>query len=172
MVMTPHLREGWGRCAVVIYLNNNENTSSRLSRLVKGMMLSSMARSARNPLKLGLLARRLSGRGSALEKAVLTIGLDCATVLDCRSSSDDTPAFGGSVLLTCEHARNTLPLGYSFKGQLYTGGGCGVGGEDGKDEDDGREKQQRQQLLEDSHWAYDPGALDFAEELTEVFLQW
>ena len=73
-----------------------------------------------------------------LETLGASVGQGAAIVRDGRASNRPT----GVLLVTAEHATNALPAGHSFGGQTLA----------------------HNELLGESHWAYDPGSLDAAGE--------
>ena len=94
------------------------------------------------------------GNGS-LEAIASTWGRGAAIVQDHRrvrggSGSPSPPSASKPVLLvTAEHATNVLPPGMSFDWQVLAHG----------------------ELLSESHWAFDPGALASAEAVAQEVLQ-
>uniref|UniRef100_A0A7S2RSX3 N-formylglutamate amidohydrolase n=1 Tax=Rhizochromulina marina TaxID=1034831 RepID=A0A7S2RSX3_9STRA len=71
------------------------------------------------------------------------VGRGAARVLDFRLGGEAGQGGAPRVLVTCEHAGSALPLGYSWNA---------------RDE----------QRVAQTHWAYDPGAAEFASELASA----
>ena len=74
----------------------------------------------------------------------LNVPYEGATLFDFRRPDKSSPS---SILITVEHASNALPDPYTFDGQMLDGTSSGA--------------------LVDSHWAWDPGALDSAKTLAQ-----